>query len=256
MKIEACAIEKWYFRGKGDTNRFFAVKQTDLTLEPGKVTVLTGRSGSGKTTLMHMLSGLLTPDGGKVLADGKDLYAQEDKALSGFRNAHFGMIPQGADVLPVLTVMENILLVQGIYANQSRNQGADRSVGVQDRAQKLLGEMGIADLADVPAGELSGGERRRVCVARALAGTPDVIFADEPTSDLDDENMQIVLQMLKKAADEGAAVLIVTHDQEALDYADVCLKMHAGVPGPAAQTEDREAPSCQEGGAGSDLQIV
>ena len=89
--------------------------------------------------------------------------------------------------------------------------------------------MGTGQLADVRAGELSGGERRRVCVARALAGRPDVIFADEPTSDLDDENMQTVLQMLRGAADAGAAVLIVSHDSEALDYADVRLRMNSGV---------------------------
>lgn len=224
MIIEAFAIEKWYFRGKADTNRFFAVNRTDLALEPGKVTVLTGPSGSGKTTVMNIMSGLLTPDGGKVLADGKDLYAQDDRALSEFRNMHFGMIPQGADVLPHLTVMENILLPQGICGRRDP-KGTD-SAG---KAQKLLECMETGQLADVRAGELSGGERRRVCVARALAGIPDVIFADEPTSDLDDENMQTVLQMLRGAADAGAAVLIVSHDSEALDYADVRLRMNSGV---------------------------
>lgn len=224
MIIEASAIEKWYFRGKADTNRFFAVNRTDLTLEPGKVTVLTGRSGSGKTTVMNIMSGLLSPDGGKVLADGKDLYAQDDRTLSEFRNMHFGMIPQGADVLPHLTVMENILLPRGICGRRDP-KGTD-SAG---KAQKLLECMGTGQLADVLAGELSGGERRRVCVARALAGRPDVIFADEPTSDLDDENMQTVLQMLRGAADAGAAVLVVSHDSEALDYAEVRLRMNSGV---------------------------
>ena len=224
MIIEAFAIEKWYFRGKADTNRFFAVNRTDLALEPGKVTVLTGRSGSGKTTVMNIMSGLLAPNGGKVLADGKDLYAQDDRTLSEFRNMHFGMIPQGADVLPHLTVMENILLPQGICGRRDP-KGTD-SAG---KAQKLLECMETGQLADVRAGELSGGERRRVCVARALAGRPDVIFADEPTSDLDDENMQTVLQMLRGAADAGAAVLIVSHDSEALDYADVRLRMNSGV---------------------------
>ena len=211
MKIEASRIEKWFFRGKGNSNRFFAVEQTDFVLEPGKVTVVTGRSGSGKTTLMNMLAGLLVPSGGTVLADGKDLYALGDEALSRLRNEHFGMIPQGADVLPELTVMENILLPQGIFGKADSAKERE----IRENAEKLLERMNILPLAGVPAKELSGGERRRLCVARALAGKPDVVFADEPTSDLDDANMEIVLTRLKEAAEEGAAVMLVTHDAEA-----------------------------------------
>ena len=173
MVLEACGVEKWFYRGKGSSNRFFAVRMADLKLEPGRVTGLTGRSGSGKTTLMNMLAGLLTPDGGRVLLDEKDLYAQDDPSLSALRNRHFGMIPQG--------------------------------------------------------GELSGGERRRVCIARALAGKPEFIFADEPTSDLDDGNTRMTLTILRQAADSGAAVMIVTHDSEVAEYADTMLRMDGGI---------------------------
>ena len=175
MIIEASAIEKWYFRGKADTNRFFAVNRTDLTLEPGKVTVLTGRSGSGKTTVMNIMSGLLSPDGGKVLADGKDLYAQDDRTLSEFRNMHFGMIPQGADVLPHLTVMENILLPRGICGRRDP-KGTD-SAG---KAQKLLECMGTGQLADVRAGELSGGETRVAEMYMVLMSDVPFCILDEP----------------------------------------------------------------------------
>ena len=225
MILEACSVEKWYLRGKGGSNRFYAVKDANLTLEGGKVTVLTGRSGSGKTTLMNMLAGLLVPDGGKVLLDGKDLYGFNDDALSRLRNRHFGMIPQGADVLPDLTVMENILLPRGIYGDQ-----AGPSLPQEEkRALELLEQMEVGHLADSRAKELSGGERRRLCAARALAGAPEFVFADEPTSDLDDHNTRIILSMLASAADAGCAVMIVTHDMGALDYADVNFRMDGGI---------------------------
>ena len=224
MKIEAKQIEKWFFRGSGSRNHFYAVEQTDFVLEPGKVTVLTGRSGSGKTTLMNMLAGLLRPDEGKVFVDGQDLYAQSDDTLSRMRNQHFGMIPQGAELLPELTVMENILLPHGIY----RNRKPVNDLKIQENAEKLLEQMNILPLSGVFAKELSGGEKRRACIARALANNPEIIFADEPTSDLDDENMGIVLPVLREAADAGAAVMIVTHDREALEYADRKLRMEAG----------------------------
>ena len=225
MIIEAMGVQKWFFRGKGDSNRFFAVQETDLVLRPGTVTVLTGRSGSGKTTLLSMAGGLLRPDGGSILADGTDLYAMDDETLSRFRNQHFGMIPQVSGALKSLNVMENILLEGGIYPAAGKEGDAGRRA---ERARSLLQRMNIGDLGGVYPEELSGGELRRVSVARALAGAPDVVFADEPTSDLDDENMDIVLRILREIADEGAAVLIVTHDREALAFADTALKMDGG----------------------------
>ena len=229
MRLEAKGIEKWYFRRRGDSNRFYAVRKCDLTLLPGTLTVLTGRSGSGKTTLLHMLSGILTPDDVTVLADDLDLYAMDDRSLSAFRNAHIGMLPQGGDVLPDLTVMENILLPHGIRLAQKGKDAEDPGGrALREHIAALMDQMEITDLQNVPAKELSGGERRRVCGIRALAGRPGLIFADEPTSDLDDTSMQLMLQSLRTAADEGAAVFVVTHDAEALEYADVQKKIDQG----------------------------
>ena len=224
MVLEACGVEKWFYRGKGSSNRFFAVRMADLKLEPGRVTGLTGRSGSGKTTLMNMLAGLLTPDGGRVLLDEKDLYAQDDPSLSALRNRHFGMIPQGGELFPHLTVMENILLPRGILKSKKESGRQE-----EEYVKELMEQMDILPLSSVPAGELSGGERRRVCIARALAGKPEFIFADEPTSDLDDGNTRMTLTILRQAADSGAAVMIVTHDSEVAEYADTMLRMDGGI---------------------------
>ena len=233
MIIEACSVEKWYLRGKGGSNRFYAVKNTDLILKPGTMTVLTGRSGSGKTTLMNIMAGLLKPDSGEVKIDGEKLYSGNDDSLSELRCRHFGMIPQGADIFPVLTSLENILLPGGICrAGHDTGEKNSHSV-LEEQAHRLMEAAGIVSLSSVPAGELSGGERRRICVVRALAGKPDIIFADEPTSDLDDENMRIVLKMLRNAADEGASVFVVTHDIETLEYAETKLRMDDGVLYPA-----------------------
>ena len=229
MILEGSAIEKWYFRGKGGSNRFYAVKKTDLILKPGTMTVLTGRSGSGKTTLMNIMAGFLRPDSGEVKIDQEPLYSMDDDSLSEIRNRHFGMIPQGADVFPVLTCMENILLPHGICRSEKSLKKNDNLSAVEESARKLMETAGILSLSCVSAGELSGGERRRVCIVRALAGKPDIIFADEPTSDLDNENMHIVLEMLRHSADEGASVLLVTHDLESLPFADMKYRMDDGV---------------------------
>ena len=233
MILEASAVEKWYLRSKGGSNRIYALKKADLVLKPGTMTVLTGRSGSGKTTLMNILAGLLRPDGGNVKIGEKDMYSLNDDTLSGIRSQHFGMIPQGGEVLAALTGMENILLPQGISRAGRGDKKKSPLSDVEERASMLMEKAGILSLANVPAGEVSGGERRRICVVRALAGQPDFIFADEPTSDLDDANMQIVLQMLRQSADEGASVFVVTHDRETLSFADNRFRMDDGVLYPA-----------------------
>ncbi|MBQ8966092.1 ABC transporter ATP-binding protein [Ruminococcus sp.] len=218
MELKAEKITREFIRPGGKTNRFFAVKETDLTLASGKLTVLMGRSGSGKTTLLNMLSGLLMPSTGKITADGRDLYAMPDKELSKFRNVHMGVIPQGQTAIHSLNVTENILLPFGLYGDKPD----------EARAKELMERLDIAELASARPAELSGGELRRVAIARALVRRPEVIFADEPTGDLDDENTAAVFTFLKECAREGAAVLVVTHENEAVNYADEVLRMNAG----------------------------
>ena len=220
MELRANNIARRYFRqGKGK-NFFYAVEKTDLVLTAGTLTEITGRSGSGKSTLLNMLAGLLEPSEGSVTLDGSDLYALSDEERSKLRNRHFGIIPQGQTGLHSLTVLENVLLPSLMYAPRPCTDEA---------ATALLRRVGIEHLKDVYPNELSGGEMRRLSVARALVMDPDVILADEPTGDLDDENTHLVLSLLRSCADEGKAVLLVTHETEAAAYADRVLRMHEGI---------------------------
>lgn len=225
--LEARNISKNYLRAQKGTNVFTAVQETTLSLAPGEITVLSGRSGSGKTTLLNMMSGLLTPTTGQVLLDGQDFYALEDQALSLLRARHFGVMPQGQTAIPSLTILENVMLPYTLY--EGHNTSLPAREQVEAYALQLLEETGIAALGNAMPEELSGGELRRMAIARALVLRPEVLFADEPTGDLDSENTEIVLGLLRQAASAGKAVLLVTHDRDAVQIGDRVLTMREGV---------------------------
>ena len=210
--LQARGIRKEFFRKGRDSARYFdAVPTSDFNLHVGELVVLMGRSGSGKTTLLNMLAGLLEPTEGRVLFQGSDLYALPDAGLSRLRNRCFGIIPQGHTPVHSLNVLQNVLLPYALYRPAAE---------AEPRAIELLERMGIAELANAFPRELSGGELRRMAIARALVCEPDVIFADEPTGDLDDENTALVLDLLRQTANDGAAVLLVTHETAARPLAD------------------------------------
>lgn len=219
MELKAEGVSRQYFRKSKLSNVFLAVKETDLTLPAGRLTEITGRSSSGKSTLLHMLAGLLAPTTGRVLLGGADLYALDDAERSMLRNKSVGVIPQGQTALRSLTVMENVKLPCTMYGDAVSD----------DAALELLERVGIAALRDAYPNELSGGELRRLAIARALLRKPPVLLADEPTSNLDDENTHAVLHLLRQYADEGAAVLLVTHEREAAEYANRVYRMSDGV---------------------------
>ena len=219
MVIKADGVTKRYFRNTNNANYFYAVKKSDITLKQGELTAVTGRSGSGKSTLLNIMGGLLVPTDGKVFFDDKDIYALSDRELSVLRNKSIGVIPQGQSALASLTVLENVMLPYYMY---------QKNGDIKKRAEELLETVDIANLANVYPSELSGGENRRLAIARALIQDPDIILADEPTSDLDDENTKIVLELLRAAADRNKAVLLVTHENDALDYADNVYRMNSG----------------------------
>ncbi len=221
MNLTAKALMKEFPRKSGSANCFTVLQPLDLTIDAGKLTVLMGRSGSGKSTLLNILGGLLRPTDGKVLAGEADLYEMPDKALSAFRNRHIGIIPQGQTALYSLTVEENILLPVTLTGK------ADDAA--KQRVQTLAKALEITALLGCYPAELSGGELRRMAIARALLPQPEILLADEPTSDLDEETTQLVLRILKEAAAQGSAVLMVTHDPCAKEFADILLSMRNGV---------------------------
>lgn len=220
-RIEVREAAKAFFRKTRESAQdFYAVRPTSLSLASGEMVVLKGRSGSGKSTLLNMMAGLLVPSEGFVTLDGVDLYELSDVELSKLRNGSIGVVPQGQTAIHSLTVVQNVMLPHLMY----RDDG-----GCEKRALELLGQLGVRELADSYPSELSGGELRRMAIARALMCEPAVVFADEPTGDLDDENTAVVLQVLRDCADSGAAVMVVTHEQVAESYADRILRMDAGV---------------------------
>ena len=219
MIIKAENLSKRYFRKTGSANYFYAVNPLNIRISSGEVAVLTGRSGSGKTTLLNMLSGMLVPTDGKVWIDDTDLYSLEDKPLSRLRNERIGVVPQGRSSIDSLTVLENILLPARMYRNP---------LPVKASLQ-WMERLGIVQLRDARPAELSGGELRRMAIARAMVQNPDILFADEPTGDLDDENTNLVLTVFHEFAHEQKkAVFVVTHENDASQYADIIYQMDGG----------------------------
>jgi putative ABC transport system ATP-binding protein len=174
-----------------------------------------------------MLSGLLAPTTGKVFLDDRDLYALDDAELSAIRNQTMGFLPQGQTAIHSLTVLENVLVPYTLHGRHARKE-KDFDTAVS-RAKTLLADIGIADLADVMPSELSGGEIRRMAIARALIHQPAFLFADEPTGDLDRQNTKVVLSLFRQLAHDGISVFLVSHDADAFPYADVIYEMEKGI---------------------------
>ena len=219
MIIEATGLTKQFARARGGKRIFTAVHPLDIGLEERQLTVVGGHSGSGKSTLANMLAGILTPTAGHVRLDGTDLYSLHDEELSRLRNERIGLVPQGHAALRALTVLDNVLLPSILYS---------RDEAPAERARELLAAVGLDDLADAAPTELSGGELRRMAIARALLMGPAIVIADEPTAGLDSANATAVLTLLRDAADRAAAVLVVSHEAEAQRFADRSYVMEDG----------------------------
>ena len=200
MNIEGQELSKRYGQGE---NQVTALDRASLTIAPGDFISIMGPSGSGKSTLLHLLSGLDRPTSGRLLYDGRDIYGLSDKELSAFRRRRIGFIFQQFHLLPVLTARENIIMPLLL----------DRRQPDEGYLQQLAGLLGIRERLTHLPHELSGGQQQRVAIARALIARPDVIFADEPTGNLDSRSGGEVMELLKTVGKEmGKALVVITHD--------------------------------------------
>ncbi len=214
--LEVNELSKQYQRGG---NVFNAVDRVSLSIEAGAFVSIIGRSGSGKSTLLNMLTGLLKPTSGSIFFDGVDLGKLPDDDLSRLRNDRIGYVPQGVSALSNFTVLDNVRLPFFLHKREGDASG---------RAVFLLDEVGLLHLAGMYPAQLSGGELRRVFIARALMNAPDILIADEPTADLDPASSDEILQLFSRINHNGTTVLIVTHALDALGFGDRVLKMDAG----------------------------
>jgi len=210
LALQMERVSKLYSVGDGEV---VALDHVDLTVGADEIIALVGPSGSGKTTLCSIAGGLLTPTDGTVIVGGQDISGYSAKELTRFRRDSVGFVFQTVNLVPFLTARENLLVVDEIGPRTGRR--------ARDRADQLLGELGLAKRSgNVPA-QLSGGERQRVAIGRALMNEPDLVLFDEPTSALDTQlGDQVVNLIRQEMKSRGTAAIIVTHDERITHYAD------------------------------------
>jgi len=198
------------------------LKGVNISIEKGEMVSIVGSSGAGKSTLLHILGTLDSPDSGNIIIDGQLLSSLSSSQLAAFRNKHIGFIFQFHHLLPEFDALENVC-IPGWIANNPREK-------VQKRAIELLGILGLADRINHKPNELSGGEQQRVAVARALINDPLIVFADEPTGNLDSSNARELHQLFTKInQDFGTTFLIVTHNEELAALSTRVLHMRDGL---------------------------
>jgi ABC-type lipoprotein export system ATPase subunit len=218
--IELQDVSKVYRSGK--RNPVTAVKGVNLNIAQGEFVVITGRSGSGKTTLLNLISGLTRPTVGRVLLERTELWALPDAEQSLLRNKTIGFVFQFPSLIPSLTAVENVALPTIV-------ESANHRPSVIARAKNLLYEVGLLDKLDSYPRELSAGEQQRVVVARSLINDPELLLADEPTSNLDEQTEQEIMALIRRLYEQHSiTILLVTHSTDLARYGTRALQMAAG----------------------------
>ena len=214
--LETRDLKKYY--GTGDT-QVKALDGVDLSVEQGEFVAIVGTSGSGKSTLLHMLGGLDRPTSGTVTVDGKDIFALKDEALTIFRRRKIGFVFQSYNLVPVLSVWENIVLpiqLDGAKVDEAYIQEVIATLGLEKKLQNLPNQ-------------LSGGQQQRVAIARALATKPAILLADEPTGNLDSKTSQDVLGLMKVTGQKFTQTMVmITHNEEIAQMADRIVRIEDG----------------------------
>ena len=216
--VAAKAVDARKMYGEGDT-AVHALAGVTVDFEPGEFTAIMGPSGSGKSTLMHCLAGLDSLTSGSVWIEGTDLTSLKEKDLTKLRRDRVGFVFQAFNLVPTLTAEENILLPMSLAGRDGDKEWVDQ----------VIATVGLADRMTHRPSELSGGQQQRVAVARALASKPAIIFADEPTGNLDSRSSSEILGFMRRAVDEyHQTIVMVTHDPVAASYADRVLVLADG----------------------------
>ncbi|MDY4127556.1 ABC transporter ATP-binding protein [Peptostreptococcus porci] len=196
------------------------LKNIDLEINKGEFLMITGTSGCGKTSLMNILGLMDTKTSGKYYFNGEDIDTIDEVQKSKIRNTLFGFVFQSFNLINDFTVIENIEMPMGIYGiNKSERK---------ERVDTLLKKFDISDKGQSLTSQLSGGQKQRVAIARAISNNPSVIFADEPTGNLDENNTQTVLNIFRKLNQDGITIVMITHDRELLKYADRVVELDYG----------------------------
>ena len=218
--IEIRDVSKCYDRPDGPS--FDALKTVSCSIAGSGMTAVVGRSGSGKSTLLHLIAGLDRPSAGSVHVSGVSLGSLGEDRLAKWRGAEVGVVFQFFQLLPTLTVLENLLLAMDFV-------GSVPSRDRRSRALALLDRVGVADQANKLPGALSGGQQQRAAIARALANDPKLLVADEPTGNLDTDSAATVLDVLTALAGDGRSVVVVTHDEDFASRADRLIRLSDGM---------------------------
>lgn len=218
--LEGQNITKKY-ASESSNGTLTVLDNTSIAIEKGSIVTVAGVSGSGKSTLLHILGGLDRPDSGTVLWEEEPIYDMSKEALAKFRNRKLGFVFQFHHLLPEFTALENIMMPALI-----RGESPDAA---SERANALLEEFGIPKRAEHRPTQLSGGEQQRVAMARALMNKPDLILADEPTGNLDEENTEILLKLLFDLREkENVSILLITHEKDIARRSDIIYELSKG----------------------------
>ena len=202
MIIDCQNLEKSYV---ADNQKVIAARKVNLQVAEGDFITILGHSGSGKTTLLSLIGGLTKPNSGKVMINGVDAWTQNDKKSSFIRNQTIGFIFQFASLIPTLTSIENLLLP--LSFSKEKRPG-------RERAETLLEQVGLIDKRNIFPSQLSGGQQRRIAIARAFMNSPQIILADEPTGDLDEQTEEEIMKFFNYQREQGLTFVIVTHNSQ------------------------------------------
>lgn len=217
-RIDVRSLHKAYHTSAGE---FPALRGVDLQVWPGEFVAVHGKSGAGKSTLINVITGIDRPNSGEVLIDGLSIHSMPDSRLARWRGKNLGVVFQFFQLLPSLSLIENITLAMdfsGVYPIAER----------RDRAFNLLEQVGLADHARKIPSKISGGQQQRVAIARALANDPGLLVADEPTGNLDSHTAGEIMEVFKELVERGRTLLIVTHDRELSQHAARVIEIEDG----------------------------